>query len=228
MYALVTLYCVLSYFSSPMKVLQGISQDLYSGMKLIQDCQRELVVIRTSDKELQEISERIYSHSCRLAAKSDITPGQRQSHRSKFQSSDPKEYYKVTVLLPFIDHIIADIESRFTKHTQKVARLQGLLPTSLTQESSFADINEAVLFYKTDLLNADIVDEEFCRWKRKWVGVPLPQRPQNLQDCLAPVVCPLPNIRTLLQLFATLPLSTCLCERSGSALRRLNTYLRST
>ena len=136
-----------------MKVLQGISQDLYSGMKLIQDCQRELVVIRTSDKELQEFSEKIYSHICRLAAKSDITPGipgicQRQSHTSNFQRSDPKEYYKVAVLLPFIDHIIADIESRFTKHTQKVARLQGLLPTSLTQESSFADINEAVLFIR--------------------------------------------------------------------------------
>ena len=186
-----------------MKVLQGISQDLYSGMKLILDCQRELVVIRTSDKELQEFSERIYSHTCRLAAKSDITPGipricQRQSHRSNFQSSDPKEYYKVAVLLPFIDHIIAGIESRFTKHTQKVVRLQGPLPTSLTQESSFADINEAVLFYKTDLPNADIVDEEFCRWKRKWVRVPLPQRSQNLQDCLSPGVCPLPNIRTLL------------------------------
>ena len=102
------------------------------------------------------------------------------------------------------------------------------MPTSLTQESSFADINEAVLFYKTDLPNADIVDEEFCRWKKKWVGVPLTQHPQNLQDCLAPGICPLPNIRTLLQLFATLPLSTCSCERSGSALRRFNTYLRST
>ena len=129
-YALVTLYHVLSYFSSPMKVLQSISQDLFSGMKLIQDCQRELVVICTSDKELQEFSERICSHSCRLSAKSDITPGipricQRQSHRSNFQSSDPMDY-KVTVLLPFIDHIIADIESRFTKHTQKVAHLANI------------------------------------------------------------------------------------------------------
>ena len=38
----------------------------------------------------------------------------------------------------------------------------------------------------------------------------------------------MPNLRVLLQLFATLPLSTCSCERSASALRRLNTYLRCT
>ena len=32
----------------------------------------------------------------------------------------------------------------------------------------------------------------------------------------------------LLKLFATLPLSSCSCERSASALRRLNNYLRCT
>ena len=72
----------------------------------------------------------------------------------------------MAVLLPFMDHIIADIESRFTKYTQQVARLQGLLPTFLTQESSFAEIDEAVDFQKTDLPNPDIIDEEFCHWKR--------------------------------------------------------------
>ena len=34
--------------------------------------------------------------------------------------------------------------------------------------------------------------------------------------------------RSLLKLFATLPLSSCSCERSASALCRLNNYLRST
>ena len=36
----------------------------------------------------------------------------------------------------------------------------------------------------------------------------------------------LPNIYTLLKLFATIPLSSCSCEISASALRRLNNYLR--
>jgi hypothetical protein len=37
-----------------------------------------------------------------------------------------------------------------------------------------------------------------------------------------------PNIYTAFQIFATIPVTTCLCERSISALRRLKTYLRST
>ena len=36
----------------------------------------------------------------------------------------------------------------------------------------------------------------------------------------------LPILFTLLKLFATLPLSSCSCERSASILRRLNNYLR--
>ena len=47
-------------------------------------------------------------------------------------------------------------------------------------------------------------------------------------DCLTAEVCTMPNIQVLLQLFATLSLSTCSCEHSASALRRLNTYLRCT
>ena len=38
----------------------------------------------------------------------------------------------------------------------------------------------------------------------------------------------LPNVYTLMKCFARLPLSSCSCERSASALRRLNNYLRST
>jgi hypothetical protein len=111
---------------------------------------------------------------------------------------------------------------------QKVARLEAVLPTSISEKSSFEDIKEAIDFYETDLPNPDIVYEEFARWKRKWINVPLKSCPQTLKGCLATEICTMPNICVLLQLFATLPLSSCSCERSASALRRLNTYLRCT
>lgn len=37
-----------------------------------------------------------------------------------------------------------------------------------------------------------------------------------------------PNVHTLLQIGATLPVTTCEAERSFSSLRRLNTYLRAS
>jgi hypothetical protein len=37
-----------------------------------------------------------------------------------------------------------------------------------------------------------------------------------------------PNIYMAFQIFATIPVTTCSCERSISALQRMKTYLRST
>ena len=73
-YSMVALYRVLSYFREPMKTLQGISQDLSSDLRLIKDCQKELVTIRNNTDELSSFSDRVCSHSCRIASQSDITP----------------------------------------------------------------------------------------------------------------------------------------------------------
>ena len=65
-------------------------------------------------------------------------------------------------------------------------------------------------------------DGERCQMEKD----PLPSK---LTDVL-PFVNRLsfPNIYTALQIFATIPVTTCTCERSISVLRRLKTYLRST
>ncbi len=99
----------------------------------------------------------------------------------------------------------------------------------ITNNSSFCDIESAASFYSDDLPNASILDEEFHRWKVRWLKVTPKERPQTLSEALR--LCSpddLPNLFTLMKLFATLPLSSCSCERSASALRRINNYLRST
>ena len=104
-----------------------------------------------------------------------------------------------------------------------------MLPNSIKLTSSFGMIEEAVSFYNDDLPNPTIIDEEFCRWKSKWLLAHKDDRPdtiiKSLKECSQVA---LPNIYTLLKLFATLPLSSCSCERSGSTLKHLNSYLRST
>ncbi len=90
-------------------------------------------------------------------------------------------------------------------------------------------IEQVVSFYHEDLPNPTIVDEKFCRWKSKWILIPKSERPDTIAKSLKK--CPqqsLTNIWTILKLFATLPLSSCSCERSESTLKRLNNYMRST
>ena len=56
-YSMVVLYRVLSYFREPMKRLQGISQDLSSGLRMINDCQKEIVAIHNNTDELIAFSD---------------------------------------------------------------------------------------------------------------------------------------------------------------------------
>ena len=114
------------------------------------------------------------------------------------------------VVIPFLDHLISELSSRFDAHTKKVSMIQGLLPVRVTSESSVLHIQEAVDFYKDDLPNADIIDEEFHIWKRRWLSVPSESRPQSISETLK-VITPesVTNIFMLLKLFATLPLSCC-------------------
>ena len=82
-------------------------------------------------------------------------------------------------------------------------------------------------FYGDDLPNKSIIDEEYEHWKSKWIMIVPQDRPQNLSDSLKQCCShSLPNIFTLLKLFATLPVSSCSCERSASTMRCPYNYLR--
>jgi len=92
-----------------------------------------------------------------------------------------------------------------------------LLPARIKSTSSVQDIMQAVTVYGDDLPNKDINDEEYARWKTKWIEIPLKNTlSDSLKHCCQQS---LPNIFTLLKLFATLPLSSCSYEHSASAMR---------
>ena len=65
-------------------------------------------------------------------------------------------------------------------------------------------------------------------WEEQWKGYPS-DVPADLHSLL-PLIdkVTFPNLFTAFQILATLPVTSCNCERSISVLRRLKTYLRST
>ena len=129
------------------------------------------------------------------------------------------------MIIPFLDHLISNLSYRFDAHMKQAAGIQRLIPTNITEELATCNIREAVNFYKDDLQNPDVIDEELHCWKLKWLAMPIEDRPQILSTTLKESGS-FPNIFTLLKLFATLPLTSCSCECSASALRRLNNYMR--
>ena len=142
-YSLVVLQRCLLYLRGAAVKLQGKSQDISSGVKLVKDCHAQLQKLRTTD--LDDYSSRVIKHAERIAERSGVLVAkprttQRQQHRANVEAPSVQKYFELSVLVPFLDHLISDLESRFSKHVTKAGMVQGILPTFLTQNSVFSDI----------------------------------------------------------------------------------------
>ena len=74
------------------------------------------------------------------------------------------------------------------------------------------------------------MEADFQCWKRHWLRREPQERPRTVLHALseARTSGSFPAISTLLQIFATLPVTTASSERSFSALKMLKSYLRAT
>lgn len=231
LYTLTLLHRSLMYLKDFVVLIQGESQDIVGGLELLSATSSSLQQLRN---DVDSYSSRIYQHSCRIAEKSNIQITkpricQRQQHRANVQTDSVEDYMKTTITIPFLDHLLNEISSRFDGVFKTASTIQSLVPTKLTSSSSADSITDAVTLYKDDLPNPLVVDEEFHIWKLKWLSVSMRDRPTSLHEILKQCSQHItPNLYTLLKIFATLPMTSCSCERSASALRRLNNYLRAT
>ena len=95
--------------------------------------------------------------------------------------------------------------------------------------SSEVDLDEALQKYGQDLPSPELFAAEFSRWKRRFRDQPVDKLPASPAEAIK--VCDpymFPNVSVLLQLACTIPVTSCECERSASALRRLHNYMRAT
>ena len=110
-YALVTLRCSLLYLREASVKLQGVNQDISSDIALIETCSSELRALRG---DVSSYSGRIFSHSSRIANNSKVSIAiprisRHQQHQSNYASQSPEEYFKVSVVIPFLDHLISEL-----------------------------------------------------------------------------------------------------------------------
>ena len=65
----------------------------------------------------------------------------------------PQKYFEAAVLVPFLDHLISQIEARHQLFLQNASLLQELLPKSISNMLSFASVNEGIAWYAVDISN---------------------------------------------------------------------------
>ena len=153
-----------------------------------------------------------------------------QRNRANPPVDDIESHYRIAYYFAFLDHTVAHLKTRFPPELEGalLATYMYLLPSNsakLSDETSARIKSE----FEEFLPQPSSFDSKITTWKlhiREW---PDPDTKANLLS-----VCNFvqenrlfyPNIHTILLLLLCLPVGSCSCERSFSALRQLKTWCR--
>ncbi len=158
----------------------------------------------------------------------------RQRNRANVPAQTPSEYYCRTVTTPILDHLISEIQSRFSAHHKTALLGLHLIPLILVTKL-FGEIDDTLKPLK-DLYVDDLQDEspfktELHQWYLKWKAEKeangMEALPKTLAFTLPHCSSYYANIYIFLRIACTLPVTSCFSERSFSALKRIKTNIRS-
>ena len=139
------------------------------------------------------------------------------------------EFPEVLLLILYtLLYFFMQLSERFSPVARKCAGLLTLVPAYKVEVETM-NLRQSLDIFSDDLPNPELIDEEFNHWRLHWkrvndADVP-PSAAQCLKNCDKTIF---PNIFILLKLLCSLPTASCECERTFSALCRLNTYNRCT
>ena len=156
-----------------------------------------------------------------------------QIFRDSYPSDDPEHFFREAIFLPYLDHLIVEMENRFFDQKQKCRNLWGWIPTYCAASPNTAqDLESFLEIYQEGLSPKAAVVPEVQRWVYKWKKEDVSTVPlsaiEALCACHADIFPIFPIVYILLTILGTLLLSTATGERNFSTMRRLNTYLRSS
>ena len=220
----------LFYLRVPTKKIQRRSLDLLDFVGQVEVARADLAFIRNDGAK--EYFSRCFEYAVEMASLIDIIPSMQriathQQYRENAESDTPFNYYRKNMCLPFLDHLINGIDVRFDKYGKTVLMMQALIPSVIAERD--VTIDDIVEIYKDDLPASNNCQEEFIRWKRRWSVRDISERPQTIAQALKQCDSDAyPNLSVLLKIAVTVAVLPCECERSGSVLKPLNTYLRAS
>ena len=171
--ALVITSSTLSYLMALTKSLQSEAKDIVQAVS----------EINTLTAVLQELRENVDKYHGQWFAEVEQLSGAigtepslprlcgRQTHRSNIPSQTPKEYYRRTITIPLLDHILTEMESRFSKHQQTAVTGLLLVPYVLVIKSlseATSKIAELGDMYSDDLPSSTSLQSEIhIKWTQE-------------------------------------------------------------
>ena len=222
-------YWFLSHLAGITVKLQSSTLDIVEAYRQIDEGQFYKDIRRNVDVEFHKV----YVHSERMGVAVNVEPCKprncaRQRHRPNADAESIEEWFRKNVAIPFLDHIITELDTRFSVLAQTSAQLLELVPSVLCSGKEF-DLSAAEQVYAQDLPSPELLQQELTRWKYVHTLKPAKERATTcakaIKECDRLLF---PNLYILLQIACTLPVTSCECERSASTLRRLRNFMRAS
>eukprot|EP00112_Aurelia_sp_Birch-Aquarium-sp1_P020218 Seg5161.1 transcript_id=Seg5161.1/GoldUCD/mRNA.D3Y31 product="52 kDa repressor of the inhibitor of the protein kinase" protein_id=Seg5161.1/GoldUCD/D3Y31 len=220
-----------------LEITRPLTKQLQSPKIDVVACQNEVnllcTMLQRNRNEISELHQEWFEEAVEIAEKVGTTPSKprtarSQQHRYNTPSDSPSEYYRRVISVPFLDHLITQIESRFTDENLKLLYVSYGLPTNVLKTNWIENFSVFLSMYTDDLPEPRYLQTELRTWESKW-DTASGATPETLADLLPRIdKITFPNLYTAFQIAATIPVTSCPCERSISVLRRLKTYLRNT
>lgn len=141
----------------------------------------------------------------------------KQTQRSNVPHKSPEDYFRRSLYIPFLDHVLSELRHRFSDNSMpKLVHLRELLKGSDASRTLILTAAEGEEAQST-LLGAEI---------DRWILMAPPFK--SVEEALAFSKTRFPELERLLEILLTLPVTNAEAERSFSVLKRIKTYLRST
>ena len=224
---------ILAYVRPVSVTLQSKQCDL---VKAHEECQGLLQVIK--DQRNEATFHRLYSRATTILKTNygeneepevqRTSAGKRQKHRANAPAMNTEEFYKRNYYFPFLDHVVSHLQSRFPAELQSALLAFHLMPQKVHEitEEKESEIQEQ---FNNDMPSPENFHQELDRWRHKVSRMKPEEKGKPLVDLLSKVERNFyPNLHAVLSLLLTLPVGSCSCERSFSALRRLKTWSRTS
>ncbi|KAH7965432.1 hypothetical protein HPB49_007617 [Dermacentor silvarum] len=90
-----------------------------------------------------------------------------QRNRANAPAADAREYYRLNVAVPFLDHVIQQMDSRFPKSDRVGLALLQLLPPAVTSVD-LEKLRNDLLFWEIDLPAPCSLKMELREWRNFW------------------------------------------------------------
>uniref|UniRef100_A0A8D8ZFX7 52 kDa repressor of the inhibitor of the protein kinase n=1 Tax=Cacopsylla melanoneura TaxID=428564 RepID=A0A8D8ZFX7_9HEMI len=152
-----------------------------------------------------------------------------QTHRTNTPANSTDEYFKRSIIIPYLDSLIMSLGLRFSETNLPAYSILQLHPYHMLQISSQqmkSRVQTISAFYEIEGLEYEIE-----LWRKLWVDKGLTYdvlKDIDLIDCYKECSAYFPSVKTCLAISLAQPCTTSSVERSFSTLRRVKTWLRAT